>query len=354
MSILHRQTVGNVHLLEVDADPNGNATAPKGSLALDSTNGKHWLNTDGATTWSDAENPVAAVLEADYNANTVLAATTDDTPVAVALAASTVFGRKSSGGPAAMTAAEARTVLNVEDAAAADQTGAEIKTAYEGESDTNAFTDALSSKLAGIEASATADQTGAEIKTAYEGESDTNAFTDAEQTKLGAIEASADVTDDANVRAALAAATAAVAINGQDLSGVAEVIQKDHAAFSGSDLHSTTAAVQTADATPVSLLSVALSDDAVYWLEACICARGVTGTDENAYKVIAKFSRRTAGAAVLGSAGSVNLFTDEEELSWKAEWVASTNNAVLQVTGEAGVDVNWTAKIEYQRVSGNS
>ena len=47
-------------------------------------------------------------------------------------------------------------------------------------------------KLAAIESSATADQTGAEIKTAYEGESDTNAFTDADHTKLDGIDVSAN------------------------------------------------------------------------------------------------------------------------------------------------------------------
>jgi hypothetical protein len=52
-------------------------------------------------------------------------------------------------------------------------------------------------KLDGIEASATADQTGAEIKAAYEVEA--NAFTDAQFTKLAGIEALADVTDTANV-----------------------------------------------------------------------------------------------------------------------------------------------------------
>jgi len=46
-------------------------------------------------------------------------------------------------------------------------------------------------KLAGIESEAKDDQTGAEIKTAYEAEDDTNAYTDAEKTKLAAIEASA-------------------------------------------------------------------------------------------------------------------------------------------------------------------
>ena len=62
-------------------------------------------------------------------------------------------------------------------------------------------------KLDGIETGATADQSASEIKTAYESNSDTNAFTDAEKTKLSGIEASADVTDTANVVAALTAGT---------------------------------------------------------------------------------------------------------------------------------------------------
>ena len=72
----------------------------------------------------------------------------------------------------------------IETNATADQTDAEIKTAYENNSNTNAFTDALQTKLNGIEASATADQSNSEIKTAYEANSNTNAFTDALQTKL--------------------------------------------------------------------------------------------------------------------------------------------------------------------------
>ena len=79
----------------------------------------------------------------------------------------------------------------IEASATADQTGAEIKAAYEGEADTNAFTDADHTKLDGIETGATADQTASEIKTAYESNSDTNAFTDADHSKLDGIEASA-------------------------------------------------------------------------------------------------------------------------------------------------------------------
>jgi len=47
-------------------------------------------------------------------------------------------------------------------------------------------------KLDGIEAGATADQTDAEIKTAYENNSDTNAFTDADHNKLNGIANSAN------------------------------------------------------------------------------------------------------------------------------------------------------------------
>ena len=62
------------------------------------------------------------------------------------------------------------------------------------------ITGAERTKLNGIETAATADQTGAEIKAAYEAE--TSAFTDAQFTKLGGIEALADVTDAANVASA--------------------------------------------------------------------------------------------------------------------------------------------------------
>lgn len=54
--------------------------------------------------------------------------------------------------------------------------------------------------ILGVEAGSTADQTGAEIKSLYEGE--VSAFTDAQFTKLGNIEPLADVTDNANVNLA--------------------------------------------------------------------------------------------------------------------------------------------------------
>jgi len=88
-------------------------------------------------------------------------------------------------------------------------------------------------KLDGVEAGATADQTGAQIKTAYEAE--TSAFTDAQFTKLAGIEASADVTDTVNV-------TASGALMDSEITNLAQV-----KAFDSSD-YATDAQGTTADA----------------------------------------------------------------------------------------------------------
>lgn len=63
---------------------------------------------------------------------------------------STIKGRVSGSGtgdPQDLTATQVRTIINVEDGATADQTADEIKTLYESNADTNAFTDAEQTKL---------------------------------------------------------------------------------------------------------------------------------------------------------------------------------------------------------------
>jgi len=164
----------------------------------------------------------------------------------------------------------------IEASATADQTGAEIKSAYEGESDTNAFTDALLSKLNGIEASATADQTNAEIRTAVEAASDSNVFTDADHTKLNGIEASADVTDATNV-------TAAGALMDSEVTNLAQV-----KAFSSAD-YATAAQGTTADAalpkaggTMTGDLTISDNDDIIFGAGGDLKIRH-DATDNNSY-----------------------------------------------------------------------
>ena len=67
---------------------------------------------DGADVTADA----GAVMEADYNAHTILAATTDDTPVALTVGEQTLVGRITGGNIAALTPAQARVLIAMPDA----------------------------------------------------------------------------------------------------------------------------------------------------------------------------------------------------------------------------------------------
>jgi hypothetical protein len=164
-------------------------------------------------------------LLASNNLSDVASASTSRTNLGVAIGSDVqAFSSVLAGTTASYTTAEKTKLAGIEASATADQTAAEIKTAYESNSDTNAFTDADHTKLDGIEASATADQSAAEIKTAYESNADTNAFTDADHTKLDGIEASADVTDTANV-------TAAGALMDSEVTNLAQVKAFDSADY---------------------------------------------------------------------------------------------------------------------------
>jgi hypothetical protein len=60
------------------------------------------------------------VDKSTYNANSILAATTDDTPAAVTVAEQTVVGRITGGNIKALSTTEIRTLINVADGATAN------------------------------------------------------------------------------------------------------------------------------------------------------------------------------------------------------------------------------------------
>ncbi len=98
------------------------------------------------------------IVNADVNASAAIAGTkiSPDFGNQNIATSGTVDGRDVS--------ADGTKLDTIETSAKDDQTGSEIKSLYEAESDTNAFTDALLAKLNAIEANATTDQTIAEIK----------------------------------------------------------------------------------------------------------------------------------------------------------------------------------------------
>lgn len=159
-----------------------------------------------------------AVLKALFDAYTILMATTDNTPVALTVGEQTLVGRITGGNIAALTAAQVRTLLNVEDGAAADLTGVEIVVLLEAlgigsrlshDSLDDVSTSDHHTKYTDAEAVVAAKTVKLDDFTTPDDNTDLDAsaalhglMAKADKSKLDGIEAGADVTDATNVNAA--------------------------------------------------------------------------------------------------------------------------------------------------------
>ena len=87
--------------------------------ALSAANVRTIINVENGADVTDPTNVAAAgaVMEGDYGAHSILAATVVDTPVSLTVGEQTIVGRKTGGNIAALTATEVRTILNVENGA---------------------------------------------------------------------------------------------------------------------------------------------------------------------------------------------------------------------------------------------
>ena len=185
------------------------------TVVVDETTGLPELNNQRLTNVADPVAAQDAVTKAylersgSISSTQILDGTIVDADINASAAISGSKVQLASGsGPGALSTSDFVKLSNIETAATADQTNAEIRAAVEAASDSNVFTDADHTKLNAIEPSATADQTDAEIRTAVENATDSNVFTDDDHTKLNGIEtaATADQTD-AEIRTAVENAT---------------------------------------------------------------------------------------------------------------------------------------------------
>jgi hypothetical protein len=123
-AIVARSGSGNVNTdwtvsqTNIDGAVTGPASATDGHVVLfNGITGKIVKSSGVALGTMASETATNYVPKSLFDANTVLYATTDNTPAALTVAASTFVGRKATGDISAMSAAEARTILNVADGA---------------------------------------------------------------------------------------------------------------------------------------------------------------------------------------------------------------------------------------------
>jgi len=206
-------------------------------------------------------------------------------------------------------------------------------------------------KLDGIEAGATADQTAAEIKTAYESNANTNAFTDADESKLDGIEAGADVTDTANV-------TAAGALMDSELTSIASVKALDQGVAT-TDSPTFAAATVTGEITANGGIALGDSDKATFG----------AGDDLQLYHDGSNSYIQDAGTGSLNikSNGSfIDIQSDSTRINNAANneimatFVANGavslyhDNASKLATTSTGIDVTGTATMDGLTVTGSN
>lgn len=105
--------------------------------------------------------------------------------------------------------------------------------------------------------------------------------------------------------------------------------------------------VTTLTATATTIWTETMPTDSVWDVEFVVGARATDGS-RAAYRRISRFSRATAGAALM-STDSVG--TDQEDVAgWDVTVAASGQAARLQVTGDAARTVNWKALVRVLEV----
>jgi Cu/Ag efflux protein CusF len=136
------------------------------------------------------------------------------------------------------------------------------------------FDSTSSTKLAGIEAGAEVNPTASEIKTSYESNANTNAFTDAEQTKLSGIATGAEV----NTVDSVNGQTGAVSLSTTNVSEGTNLYYTDARVSANSDVAANTAKISynATDSTKVGYISITQAVD----LDV------VENKQENQYKII--------------------------------------------------------------------
>jgi hypothetical protein len=109
------------------------------------------------------------------------------------------------------------------------------------------------------------------------------------------------------------------------------------------------AVLNTTNATPGNLTSVATATDSDTFLEAHVSAHRTNGTNEGAAYIRRVRARNNGGVVTISPVQ--DGFTSETTAAWDCTWVVSGTALNLQVTGAAANNITWTGYVSYTRSS---
>jgi len=130
---------------------------------------------------------------------------------------------------------------------------------------------------------------------------------------------------------------------------------KDHAAFTGSELVTTTSAVQTTTATTTTLwTSPTLLDNSSYWVEVWVTVRDTGSANRAMYQRQACIYRQAGGAATIQTGTLAPVTVEAAGLAACDSDIDVTGNTFRVRVTSIAATLNWVATIRYQGVSGNT
>lgn len=127
--------------------------------------------------------------------------------------------------------------------------------------------------------------------------------------------------------------------------------QKNHDAFAGSGHVTTTAAVQTTDATTTTIYTFTVPDNSGSWIDVTIVGRDTGSVNRG------MFWRRIMAHRNGGGSASSTVQTpaaDVNAAGWGGVSVSNSGSDVLIRVSGAAATINWAATIRYQTVIGNT
>jgi hypothetical protein len=146
-----------------------------------------------------------------------------------------------------------------------------------------------------------------------------------------------------NLQVKDAGITSAKLASGLSLSGVVSVASGNSNANSKLSSHY----LETSNATPATLASLAIADDECELVEVWVCARDQTTGDKAGYKASFVCSA-ASGTAVLDSSANVEV-VHEDDATWNLSVSASSGNILVQATGDDTNSCHWCAYVKRVR-----
>ncbi len=107
----------------------------------------------------------------------------------------------------------------------------------------------------------------------------------------------------------------------------------------GQDDHKTVDTLSTTDNTVTTIATIAIPDDTVVSIEAKIVGRRTNGADRFSSTLRRLVFREAAGGATVQ--GPLDVFDRSSDPQYDSQIIVDGNNALIQIEGDTGHDINW-------------